>query len=68
MNNGILEYFGAHHKWYAQFDTGMPNRFGETVALGCGPSPDWATSEAMKVAEVDHGWHGACVFEAKNHG
>ena len=66
MITGLIEYFGAHDRWYAQFPTGIADKFGNQIAHGSGPSPDWATLEALKIAEDSHGWRGAVRFEVRN--
>ena len=60
--NGIVEYCGAHHLWYAQFDTGMSDQFGQSIATGSGHSPDHATLQCLQNAEVDFAWHGGVQF------
>lgn len=60
---GTLEYFGAHHRWLAQFKPGWPSPLWDVYAVGQGPSPDHAILACLQCAEVDFDWHGSARFD-----
>jgi len=63
MKRGLIEYFGASHRWAASLECDEKNKFGDYMVIGYGTCPDSAVLSCLKDAEDMNGFTGGACFE-----